>query len=396
MPDNDTRSANGAVGRRTRSGRDGRIRVAVVFGGRSSEHAISCATAAGVLRAIDRDRYEVVPLGISPDGQWVLAADDPDRWSLRPGHTPAVPAPGPGGEGQVVLPLGTSRGDVVVLHEDGTAESVGRVDVVFPVLHGPFGEDGTLQGLLELAGVPYVGSGVLASAAGMDKHYMKVVLSGHGLPVGPYTVITAARWRTERAACLQTVAALGSPVFVKPARAGSSFGISKVADAADAGEVTAAIEAAQEHDPKVVVEAGIAGREIECGVLQGRGDDPPRTTLPGEIVVDPGHGFYHFDAKYLSSEGVTLACPADLPEDVRRRMRELAARTFEAFGAEGLSRVDCFYTPAGDLVVNEINTLPGFTPSSMYPLMWQRSGLEYPELIDELIQLALERPLGLR
>jgi D-alanine-D-alanine ligase len=374
------------------SGTGGRIRVALVFGGRSSEHAVSCSTAAGVLRAIDRSRYDVLPLGITRQGEWVVAADDPDRWALRPGHTPAVER----GAGDVVMPLGESRGEVVVLGSDGQAESLGRIDVVFPVLHGPFGEDGTLQGLLELAGVPYVGSGVLASSAGMDKHYMKVVLSGHGLPVGPHTVITARQWRRERDACLQLIAALGSPVFVKPSRAGSSFGITRVADAEDVAEVSAAVEIAHQHDPKIVVEAGIVGREIECGVLQGRGDEPPRTTLPGEIVVEPGQGFYHFDAKYLSSEGVQLACPADLPEDVSRRMRELAARTFEAFGAEGLSRVDCFYTSDGDLVVNEINTLPGFTPSSMYPLMWQRTGLAYRDLIDELIQLALERPLGLR
>jgi D-alanine-D-alanine ligase len=380
----------------TGSGADGRIRVALVFGGRSSEHPISCATAAGVLRAIDRTRYEVVPLGISPDGEWVLAADDPDRWSLRPGHTPQVEGPEQGGDGHVVLPLSASGGEIVVLRSGGRAESFGRVDVVFPVLHGPFGEDGTLQGLLELAGVPYVGSGVLASSAGMDKHYMKVVLAGHGLPIGPYTVITSRRWRSEPDVCLRTVGALGSPVFVKPARAGSSFGITKVSDAGDAAAVRAAIEAAHEHDPKVVVEAGIVGREIECGVLEGRGDAPPRTTLPGEIVVDPGHGFYHFDAKYLSSEGVRLACPADLPDEAQARMRELAARTFDAFGAEGLSRVDCFYTPDGDFIVNEINTLPGFTPSSMYPFMWQQTGLAYPDLIDELIQLALERPVGLR
>ncbi len=380
----------------TGSGADGRIRVALVFGGRSSEHPISCATAAGVLRAIDRTRYEVVPLGISPEGEWVLAADDPERWSLRAGHTPRVEGPGPDGDGHVVLPLSASGGEIVVLRPGGRAESLGRVDVVFPVLHGPFGEDGTLQGLLELAGVPYVGSGVLASSAGMDKHYMKIVLAGHGLPIGPYTVITARQWRSEPDLCLQTVAALSSPVFVKPARAGSSFGITKVADAGDAVAVRAAIEAAHEHDPKVVVEAGIVGREIECGVLEGRGDARPRTTLPGEIVVDPGHGFYHFDAKYLSSEGVQLACPADLPDEAGSRMRELAARTFDAFGAEGLSRVDCFYTPDGDFIVNEINTLPGFTPSSMYPFMWQQTGLAYPDLIDELIQLALERPVGLR
>ena len=384
--------ARGAAG----SGTGGRIRVALVFGGRSSEHSISCTTAAGVMRAIDRGRYDVLPVGISPDGEWVVAADDPDRWSLGPGHTPRVAGPGPDGEGRVVLPLGAAGGEVVALGARGRAESLGRVVVVFPVLHGPFGVDGTVQGLLELACVRYVGSGVLASAAGMDKHYMKVVLAGHGLPVGPYTVITARQWRSNRDACLQVVAALDSPVFVKPARAGSSFGITKVADSADAVAVAAAIESAREHDPKVVVEEGIVGREIECGVLGGRGDAPPRTTLPGEIVVDPGQGFYHFDAKYLSSEGIQLACPADLPDEAVARVRGIAARTFEAFGAEGLSRVDCFYTPEGEIIVNEINTLPGFTPSSMFPVMWQRTGLEYPDLIEELIQLALERPLGLR
>ena len=379
-----------------RAGSGGRVRVALIFGGSSSEHAISCATAASVMRAIDRTRYDLLPIGISGEGEWVLAEDDPDLWSLRPGHTPRVPGPGPDGEGRLVLPPGGAAGEVIRLGAGGTAESLGRLDVVFPVLHGPFGEDGTVQGLLELAGLPYVGTGVLASAAGMDKHYMKVVLAGHGLPIGPYTVITDRRWRTERAACLEVVAALGSPVFVKPARAGSSFGISKVADAGDAVAVAAAVEAAREHDPKVVVEAGIEGREIECGVLEGRDDGPARTTLPGEIVVEERHGFYSFDAKYLTSEGVRLECPADLPADAVAQVRQLAARTFEAFGAEGLSRVDCFYTPAGEVLVNEINTMPGFTPHSMFPVMWERTGLRYPELIDELIELALRRRVGLR
>lgn len=374
-----------------------RTRVAVVFGGRSSEHAISCATAAGVLRAIDRHRYEVLPIGISPTGEWVQAVDDPDVWSLAAGYVPEVPGPTPDGGGHVLLPLGEQRRDLVVLGADGAARTLGSVDVVFPLLHGPFGEDGTLQGLLELVGVPYVGSGVFASAAGMDKHYMKVVLSAHGLPVGPFTVITAREWRRNPHVCLQRIEALGSPVFVKPARAGSSFGITRVADATDTEALTEAIATAHRFDPKIVVEAGIVGREIECAVLAGRGDHLPRTALPGEIVVaDPSRPFYDFESKYIHTSGVQLACPADLPEEALARVRDMAARTFEAFGAEGLSRVDFFYTPDGQLIVNEINTMPGFTPYSMYPLMWQRSGLAYPELIDELIQLALDRPTGLR
>jgi D-alanine-D-alanine ligase len=374
-----------------------RLRVAVVFGGRSSEHAISCATAAGVLRAIDRSRYEVLPIGITATGEWVLAADDPDRWSLAAGYVPEVARPGPGEGGHVLLPLGEERRDLVVLGPDGAARTLGSVDVVFPLLHGPYGEDGTLQGMLELVGVPYVGSGVLASAAGMDKHYMKVVLAAHGLPIGPYTVIHNREWRTNPTVCLERIAALGSPVFVKPARAGSSFGITRVADAGDEAAVRAAVGVARAHDPKLVVEAGIVGREVECAVLQGAGDAPPRTALPGEIVVaDPGRPFYDFESKYIHTSGVQLRCPADLPEEATARVRDLAARTFDAFGAEGLARVDFFYTPDGGLIVNEINTLPGFTPYSMYPLMWQRSGLSYPELIDELIQLALDRPVGLR
>lgn len=372
-----------------------RLRVAVVFGGRSSEHAVSCATAAGVLRAIDRSRYEVVPIGITPTGEWVVAADDPEKWSLAAGYVPEVARPE--GGGHVVLPLGDQRRDLVLLEADGAARTLGSVDVVFPLLHGPFGEDGTLQGFLELVGVPYVGSGVLASAAGMDKHYMKVVLAAHGLPIGPYTVITGREWRTSPAVCLARIEALGSPVFVKPARAGSSYGITRVADASDEAEVRAALAHAHAHDPKVVVEAGIVGREIECAVLQGAGDDPPRTALPGEIVVgDAEHAFYDYESKYVHTSAVQLACPADIPAEAGARVRDLAARTFEAFGAEGLARVDFFYTPDGQLVVNEINTLPGFTPFSMYPLMWQRSGLAYPDLIDELIQLALDRPAGLR
>lgn len=366
-------------------------RVAVVFGGRSSEHAVSCATAAGVLQAIDRDTYDVVPVGITREGAWVLAADDPESLTLTPGKTPEVTDTGT----SVILP--TKVGDTALtIHRPGQAlEALGQVDVVFPLLHGPYGEDGTLQGMLELTDIRYVGSGVLASAAGMDKHYMKVVFAGAGLPVGPYAVITDTQWRRDKAAAMATVDALAYPVFVKPCRAGSSMGVSKV-DTPDGLE--AAIEAAREHDLKIIVESGIVGREIECAVLQGRGLDAPRTSLPGEIVVETGHGhdFYDFEAKYLDEASVVLSCPADLPQGAADEVRRLAAEAFESLACEGLARVDCFVTEGGQVVINEINTMPGFTPLSMYPRMWQESGVTYPELVDELIQLALERPVGLR
>ena len=368
-----------------------KTRVALVFGGRSSEHAVSCATAAGVMRAIDREAYDVIPIGIARDGHWVLSDGDPARLELTAGQTPEVSTSAAG----VVVPLGTSDRSLTVQEPGQVPRSLGEVDVVFPLLHGPFGEDGTIQGLLELADIRYVGSGVLASAAGMDKHYMKVVFSGAGIPVGPYAVITDAQWRRDRAAALDAVGALSYPLFVKPARAGSSMGITKVTDP---GDLEAAIEAARAHDRKVIVEQGITGREIECAVLQGRDGAPPRTSEVGEIEVDRdgGHDFYDFEAKYLEEQGVTLSCPAKVPDDVSAEVRRLAAAAFEALGCEGLARVDCFYTDRGDVIVNEINTMPGFTPHSMYPQMWAASALEFPELIDELITLALERPTGLR
>jgi D-alanine-D-alanine ligase len=365
-------------------------RVLLLFGGRSGEHAVSAATAAGVLRAIDRSRYDVVPVGITPAGEWVLAADEPERWEIADGRLPQVE---PTGE-EVVLPLATDQRGLRVLAPGEIPRELGEVDVVFPLLHGPYGEDGTVQGLLELADVRYVGAGVLASAVGMDKHFMKLVLAGQGLPVGPYTVIRPGEFERNPQAWTETVAGLGLPVFVKPARAGSSLGISKVDDLAD---LPAAVAEAQRHDPKVVVEAGIVGREIECAVLGGRGGARPRASLPGEIVVTGSdHSFYDFEAKYLDEAGVELSCPADLPAGLVEEVRDVAVRTFEAVGAEGLSRVDVFVTADGQVVVNEINTMPGFTPFSMYPRMWEKSGLSYPELIDELIALALERPTGLR
>ncbi|GAA3211516.1 D-alanine--D-alanine ligase family protein [Oerskovia jenensis] len=367
-----------------------KTRVLLLFGGRSGEHVISCATAGGVMRAIDRERYEVIPVGITKAGQWVLAADEPERWEITPGNLPEVTATG----GEVLLPLAVGQRALRVLEPGQFPRELGEVDVVFPLLHGPFGEDGTLQGLLELADVPYVGAGVLASAVGMDKQFMKLVLAGQGLPIAPYTVIRPGEWDRNPAAWTETVAGLGLPVFVKPARAGSSLGITKVDDLAD---LPAAIAEARRHDPKVVVEAGVVGREIECAVLGGREGERPRASLPGEIVVtDAHHAFYDFEAKYLDEAGVELSCPADLPPHLVDEVRDIAVRTFEAVGAEGLSRVDVFVTTDGQVIVNEINTMPGFTPFSMYPRMWEKSGITYPELIDELIQLALQRPTGLR
>ncbi len=367
-----------------------KTRVLILFGGRSGEHVISCATAGGVMRAIDRERYEVIPVGITKAGQWVLAADEPERWEITPGNLPEVTATG----GEVLLPLAVGQRALRVLEPGQFPRELGEVDVVFPLLHGPFGEDGTLQGLLELADVPYVGAGVLASAVGMDKQFMKLVLAGQGLPIAPYTVIRPGEWDRNPAAWTETVAGLGLPVFVKPARAGSSLGITKVDDLAD---LPAAIAEARRHDPKVVVEAGVVGREIECAVLGGREGERPRASLPGEIVVtDAHHAFYDFEAKYLDEAGVELSCPADLPPHLVDEVRDIAVRTFEAVGAEGLSRVDVFVTTDGQVIVNEINTMPGFTPFSMYPRMWEKSGITYPELIDELIQLALQRPTGLR
>jgi D-alanine-D-alanine ligase len=365
-----------------------KTRVAIVFGGRSAEHAVSCSTAASVLAAIDRDTYDIVPIGIAPDGRWVLVADDPEPLRLAPGHVPEV-----SGTSDVLVPLGSAQRSLTVLDPGRPPRELGEVDVVFPLLHGPFGEDGTIQGLLELADVRYVGSGVTSSAVMMDKAFMKLVFSAAGLPIVDHVVVTDRQWRCERVEVEVAVAALGFPVFVKPARSGSSIGISRVASA---GELAEAVEAARAHDPKVIVEAGVHGREIECAVLGGRDGGPPRPSRLGEaVVVEQSHAFYDFEAKYLA-EDVSLVCPADVPDEVAAEMTDLAVRAFEAAGCEGLARVDFFYADDGRVILNEINTMPGFTPSSMYPYAWQHSGLSYPELIDELLQLALERPLGLR
>ena len=267
------------------------------------------------------------------------------------------------------------------------------VDVVFPLLHGPWGEDGTIQGLFEMTDVRYVGSGVLASALCMDKAFMKVALQAAGLPVMPSETVTARQWAKDPQAVRDRVAALGYPLFVKPARGGSSIGIAK---AHTADEIDAAIEGALEHDPKVLVEVSAEGaREVECGVLEAL-DGGVDTSLPAEIRITGDHEFYDFEAKYLPEEHTELDVPALLPDGVQERMRELAAQAFTAVGCEGLARVDFFLMPDGSLVVNELNTMPGFTPLSMFPQMWAATGVPYGDLVDRLLTLALNRETGLR
>ncbi|MGA9750084.1 MAG: D-alanine--D-alanine ligase family protein [Nocardioides sp.] len=366
-------------------------RIAVVFGGRSNEHAVSCSTAGSVLRAIDTDRYDVIPVGITHDGRWVLESGDPERLTITTGDK--LPEVDP--TRATVALASESHGSELVVHEPSAVpQTLGEVDVVFPLLHGPWGEDGTIQGLLEMAGVRYVGAGVLASAVGMDKHYMKIVFQAQGLPVLPYTVITPRGWETDRAACHESVDSLGYPVFVKPCRGGSSIGISKVHDAS---ELDAAVEEARVHDPKVLVEtAADGGREIECGVIEGFGTNPPDASVVAEIAIGGEHEFYDFAAKYLPEEHTRLDVPADLPEAVADQVRELSTQAFQALSCEGLARVDFFLLPDERLVINEINTMPGFTPSSMFPRMWAATGLDYPALVDRLVQLALHRDTGLR
>jgi D-alanine-D-alanine ligase len=360
----------------------GKIRVALFFGGRSSEHGISCATAGGVLGAIDRTRYEVIPVGITPSGVLTLQPDDPTGLTLA-AELPEVADNGT----RVFLPESAATREFTVRDADGTVRSLGEVDVAFPILHGPFGEDGTIQGMFELIGLPYVGNGVLASALGMDKHFTKTVLAGAGIDVAPWVTVTRARLAQDADLWRRRITALGLPAFVKPARAGSSVGVTKVKDWAD---LDAALDTAFAEDHTVLVEQAIVGREVECAVLQGRDGAPPRVSVAGEIVLTTRE-FYDFDAKYHDAPGVELVCPADIGDAALAEMQRIAAKAFDAIGGAGLARVDFFFT--GDtFVLNEINTMPGFTPISMFPACWLASGVSYPELIDELITLGLHTP----
>jgi len=357
------------------------LTVALLFGGRSSEHTISCATAGGVLSAIDRDKYRVIPIGITLEGAFTLQPDDSALFALDPSNMPMVTDNG----SRVQWPESSASRELRVTDADGTTRSLGQVDVVFPILHGPFGEDGTVQGLLELLGLPYVGNGVLASALGMDKHFTKTALEAAGVSVAPWVTVSPAQWAADNALWRGRAASLGLPVFVKPARAGSSVGVTKVTSAAD---LDAALDVAWAEDGKALIESAIVGREIECGVLSGRGGSAPRVSLAGEIVI-AGDGFYDFEAKYLDDSAAQLVCPASLMDGELAEMQRIAARAFEAINGSGLARVDFFYT-GSEFIVNELNTMPGFTPISMFPKCWAASGMTYPELIDELIELGLE------
>jgi D-alanine-D-alanine ligase len=359
-----------------------RIRVALLFGGRSTEHEISCISAGSVLRAIDRKRYEIIPIGITREGRWVRVDDDPSGLEPHGRALPSVPGDGP----HVALPADPTAGGLRSLDPSAAAAALGPVDVVFPLLHGTFGEDGAVQGLLELAGVPYVGCGVFGSAAAMDKVHMKVLLQAAALLVGPYVVVRSADELTDG-----DRRRLGLPVFVKPARSGSSVGISKVKKW---GDFDSAVADARRHDPKVVVEAAVEGREVECAVLDRLGGGPPEASVPAEILVPEQFDFYDYEAKYLS-EDIRFAVPADLPAGTTAAVREVACRAFTALDCAGLARVDVFVRPDGSVLLNEVNTMPGFTPVSMFPRMWAATGVDYPQLIDRLLRLALARGAGL-
>jgi len=358
-----------------------KLRVLLLFGGRSSEHSISCATAAGVMGAIDRNRFDLVPIGVTKSGQMVPVADEPSRWALTSGELPVVEF-----EGRKVIWPDLGDRELRFVDEHGSVQSLGEINVVFPVLHGPYGEDGTIQGFLELLDIPYVGNGVFASAAGMDKEFTKALFEAADIPVTPHVVVREKQWLDDPESTLEKVAKLGgTPLFVKPARAGSSVGVSKVSNMDAFAD---AVALALENDDKVVVERGLVGREVECAVLGGRHGARPRVSVAGEIVVK-GREFYDFDAKYRDEASVDLIVPAVISADELSEMQSIARRAFEAIGGSGLARVDFFLTADGFLV-NEINTMPGFTPLSMFPALWQASGIAYADLISELIDLALE------
>ena len=363
------------------------MRVAVVFGGRSNEHAISCVSAGSILRNLDPQLFEVIAIGITPEGSWVLTDANPDALAITNRQLPEVTVES---GTELAMPADPRRGGQLVSLPPGASDVLASVDVVFPVLHGPYGEDGTIQGLLELAGVPYVGAGVLASAAGMDKEFTKKLLVADGLPVGPHAVL-----RPSRAALrLEECERLGLPVFVKPARGGSSIGVSRVSSW---DQLPAAVADARRHDPKVIVEAAINGRELECGVLE-MPDGTVEASTVGEIRVAGVRGredsFYDFATKYLD-DAAELDVPAKIDDEIADAVRQLAIRAFKAIDCQGLARVDFFLSEDGP-IINEINTMPGFTTISMYPRMWAASGVDYPTLLATMVETALARGVGLR
>ena len=373
-----------------------KIKVAVVFGGRGPEHPVSCMGAGNMLAGIDRTRYEVIPVGITTDGNWVLVADAPERLAVTGGELPTVAAVAE--PGSAVVPW--SGGGVVATAPTQIPHVFGDVDVVLPVLHGPYGEDGTIQGLLELAGVRYVGAGVLASAVSMDKEYMNLIFRAKGLPIGPFVVVRERDWpdvqsealSVEAKRVLDDIEELGWPLFVKPARGGSSIGTSK---ATNMDELREAIATARQYDPKVLVEAAIDGVEVEVSVLEGLDGAPPDTSLPGQLLIDGGEEFWDFEAKYLDAAS-GMAIPAPIPDSAIEEIRRLAAAAFDAVSCEGLARVDFFYTRDGEILLNEINTMPGLSPASYFQKMWEASGMPFSQLVDRMLQTALNKRRGLR
>jgi D-alanine-D-alanine ligase len=353
-----------------------KIRVALLYGGRSAEHPVSVVSARSVIEALDPERFEVVPIGITREGAWMLPRTSPLELTAPEGGLPQVEAEGH----EITLRPEQRSGALAVT----TGEQLGAIDVVLPILHGPYGEDGTVQGLFELADLPYVGAGVLASALAMDKSMTKVVLAQAGIEQAPYLVVREHQWLSDPEEVARRVAAeLRYPVFTKPARLGSSIGISKVKSA---GELAGALSMAFAHDAKVLVEQGVVARELEVGVI---GNQQPEASVVGEVV--PGHEFYDFEAKYLD-ESSKLVIPAPVAAAVAERVREVAVRAFQALDCEGFARVDFFYVDStGEVLLNEVNTIPGFTPKSMFPMLWAASGVPYPELIARLVDLAVER-----
>jgi D-alanine-D-alanine ligase len=363
-----------------------KIRVGVLFGGRSGEHEISMRSALTVMSAMDPARYEIVPIGIARDGRWYLR---PDALAMLKQSAPKLRALGRGGI-PITLPPHPGRHELMPAAPNGRngksdPAMPGPLDVIFPVLHGTYGEDGTVQGLLELAGIPYVGTGVLGSAIGMDKDAQKRLLRDAGIPVVRYFALTRADVHGDPKLARRLAEQLGYPVFVKPNALGSSIGISRVKGAS---ALPAAIADAFQYDRKVLLEASCEGREFECAVL---GNDNPEASVPGEVVVKGRHRFYSYESKYVDPAGSAVIIPADLPERIATRIREISAAAFKALDLRGMSRVDFLARPdLSEIFVNEVNTIPGFTSISMYPKLWEASGLPLPSLIDRLIDLALE------
>ena len=364
------------------SGKAGKLRVAVVFGGRSAEHAISCVSAGSVIAALDPEKYDVVPVGIATDGRWVLADRD-QRLAITDGELPEVSG------GTAVSLVGDPEARGLAVLEPGVAMgALTEVDVVFPVLHGAYGEDGTIQGLLELANLPYVGCGVLASSCGMDKIVMKSLFHAAGLPMCRYAWFSRAEWETDGEAVLERIEReIGYPSFVKPANLGSSVGVSR---AADRDSLTKGIDLACEYDSRIIVEEGLEMREIECAIL---GNSTPEASLPGEYVIkDKSKTFLDYEEKYAATGNNEFVVPAPISDELSNRVREMAVTAFKAIDGSGLARVDFFLIEgSGELLINEINTMPGLTDASGFPKMWAGSGVAFSEVLDRLIELAGER-----